>query len=70
VEDVCVQHNDNSDDGAERNRVPRHKTENDTFIPHLVGSAVAIVMDCASTICPSRPCMLAAQISTGSMQVL
>src|SRR5882724_689869 len=36
-EHVGVQHHDDADDGAERNRVPKHKAENHAFVAELIG---------------------------------
>src|SRR5580698_10595033 len=37
AENVGVEHDDDSDDRAERDRVPRHEAEDDAFVANLLG---------------------------------
>ena len=39
AEDVGIEHNDNSNDGTQSNRMPHHKTKNDSFVTDLFGGS-------------------------------
>ena len=64
---IGVQHDDHSDDGAKRNGVPNHKTENDAFITHLIGGRGRDGDRLSIHHLPmTPPALLAAHIRTGS----
>jgi len=66
LENVGVQHDDEADDGCERDGVPENKRKMEPSLPTWLVAAVAMQMDCASIILPiTPPALLAAHMRMG-----